>query len=1132
MIERKPDQSLTNESPALKAGRRRLMPPNDARRDLLLGLLARQVGLVAGESLAEAAAAWATTVPEGLGPALVSGGDISPRQLDLLETLVEAHLEAHGGLPSESLRALGFPPELESWGDSREEVASRIARVAASFRLDPEATQFHPSVSGRREGPEPGRSRYRIVRPHARGALGQVSLAIDEELNREVALKEIQERFADSPEARSRFLLEAEVTGRLEHPGIVPVYGLGRDVSGRPFYAMRFVRGESLRDAINAHYQAGEDDPAGGSLGLRKLLSRFVDVCEAIGYAHSRGIVHRDLKPGNIMLGPYGETLVVDWGLAKVLTGKGEPPPEAADLLATTLTDGPFRPLSGGSTETAAGTVVGTPAFMSPEQAEGRTDSVGPLSDIFSLGATLYAIVTGRAPISGCDAIEAMSRARRAEFPAPRNVRRDVPRALEAIVLKAMARRTEDRYPSARALAEDLERFMADEPVSAFAEPLLGRVARWARKHRTRVAVAAVGLVLSTVSLGVGTVLIDRQRAEALSQKDRADRFAEEARGQRDQAARNLEESRKVVSAMFAKVVPKLPDIRGMDATQREIVEAALKFHEEFVRPQSDSAEALADAASASYDAGDILEKLGRTAEAETAYRRAETTFERLDREFPEHPARDEVRGKLADTEIALANLVSGLGRSDEAEARFRKAGGLESGRLATDPDNEDALNGLGWVHHNLCVLDSEKGRAADADRENREALAIRKRLVERFPDSPRHKRGLARAFNMRANLRVEEGKLAEAEAAHKEALKLRRSLVEGSPNDVMFRAELAATLSNLANLYYSLDRNAEALATGIESRDIRRALAEEHPDVVESRQELAISLMNVGNFLGDLDRLDEAEASYREARKIYEELARDHPDQPVHRGLVAMTHMNLGLLQVERGQVEAARREYQEALSNYEALIEKYPDRTNFAVELGGTCLNFARLDLTAGDFPSARGRLTRGIAVLEPVLRRFPAQARARDILGKSFARRADALEHLGAFPEALSDREKAIELADADDIPATKVRRARTLALSGSAERAASEAESLVDGPAARDGSLLYNAACVMAITSAHDPARQARAVALLRLAESVGYFRNPESRDNFTSDADLDPLRDRIDFRALAEDLLFATPTFAR
>jgi serine/threonine protein kinase len=168
--------------------------------------------------------------------------------------------------------------------------------------------------------PPPGGAgqRYQVLRPHAKGGLGEVSVALDRELQREVALKEIRPEYADDPNSRGRFLREAEVTGSLEHPGIVPVYGLGASPDGRPYYAMRFVQGQTLKDAIrHLHEERPDRDPEGSARMLRGLLGRFVAVCNAVAYAHSRGVLHRDLKPANVMLGKFGETLIVDWGLAK-----------------------------------------------------------------------------------------------------------------------------------------------------------------------------------------------------------------------------------------------------------------------------------------------------------------------------------------------------------------------------------------------------------------------------------------------------------------------------------------------------------------------------------------------------------------------------------------------------------------------------------------------------------------------------------------------------------------------------------------------------------------------------------------------------------------------------------------------
>src|SRR5262249_51329939 len=214
------------------------------------------------------------------------------------------HLRKHGGSIEQTLTTLGVGPS------SRETIAAR-----GDLR-----------IGGSVAGVGSDGQRFRVLRPHARGGLGSVSVAMDEELHREVALKQILDTHADNPVSRARFLLEAEITGGLEHPGIVPVYGLGTDPDRRPYYAMRFIKGETLKEVIDRfHADASlKKDPGAHSLGLRQLLRRFTDLCNAIDYAHSRGVLHRDIKPANVIVGRHGETLVVDWGLAQVI-GQGEP---------------------------------------------------------------------------------------------------------------------------------------------------------------------------------------------------------------------------------------------------------------------------------------------------------------------------------------------------------------------------------------------------------------------------------------------------------------------------------------------------------------------------------------------------------------------------------------------------------------------------------------------------------------------------------------------------------------------------------------------------------------------------------------------------------------------------------------
>ncbi|MCI0464805.1 MAG: bifunctional serine/threonine-protein kinase/formylglycine-generating enzyme family protein [Gemmataceae bacterium] len=515
--------------------------------NLVLAGLAVQHGMISRPALERALATWSEHKNRPLGRILVEQGALREDDLYKLEGLVRKQMEANGGDISRTLMSL------DCYGTLREvarsvadaELHETLCRTAPPARPSGEPGPTMPPTSppAAPSGPqEPGELRYRVLRSHARGGLGEVFVAQDRELNREVAFKQIQARYADDEPSRARFLLEGEVTGCLEHPGIVPVYGLGYDADGNPYYAMRFVRGQSLKEAINAYHQPGKTaDEGARALQFRKLLEQFVAVCNAIGYAHSRGVLHRDIKPDNVMLGQYGETLVVDWGIAKVL---------GATEVTPTRKEQPLRPLSGVAvTETLPGEVIGTPAYMSPEQAAGELEALGPESDVYSLGATLYQLASGQTAFRDTNVLVVLGKIQRGVFPPPRQVNRQVPRALNAICLKAMALRPQDRYRSAKELAEDVERWLADEPVRAYREPLFARLTRWVRRHKALVTGAAALLVTAVVALAVSTVLI----GDALLNEEKARKEEKVARLAAEKAKRAAEQAQEIAEGALTK---------------------------------------------------------------------------------------------------------------------------------------------------------------------------------------------------------------------------------------------------------------------------------------------------------------------------------------------------------------------------------------------------------------------------------------------------------------------------------------------------------------------------------------------------------------------------------------------------
>jgi tetratricopeptide (TPR) repeat protein len=391
-------------------------------------------------------------------------------------------------------------------GNTRRPAASLAtsAQNSTHFAAEPFPRDILSSISPAQQAVA-ATARYDLRSFHACGGMGEVFIAEDHTLDRRVALKRLR---SEGEHLRERFLAEAKITGQLEHPGIVPLYDLGHDSEGRPYYVMKFIEGTTLRKTIENYHQTSNGTAIDQDMRGVQLLQIFVQLCHTVAYAHSRGVIHRDLKPDNVMLGPYGETLLLDWGVAKLLSGKNESGGPS-----------PGRLSPGESTATSAGSIVGSVLYISPEAAEGNVEKVNEQSDVYLLGATLYEILTGQPPRRGTSAAQVLELARTTDPKPPRLVRPGIPPALEAICLKALARRSTGRYSTAQELAEDVQRFLADEPVTAFREGVVRRYWRWCKRHRRQLGYA---LLVITCLLSFALAVAKSREAWHVQEMQRA----------------------------------------------------------------------------------------------------------------------------------------------------------------------------------------------------------------------------------------------------------------------------------------------------------------------------------------------------------------------------------------------------------------------------------------------------------------------------------------------------------------------------------------------------------------------------------------------------------------------------------
>ncbi|MDZ4860327.1 MAG: protein kinase [Candidatus Hydrogenedentes bacterium] len=513
-------------------------------RNLLFGVLAVQLGKVSSSRLMQAAAAWAVDPTQPIHTRLVDDGALSAQDCELIQRFVAEAIHAHAGDARATLNTFGGEDQVLKTFGGAIKLTNEGAQPASTRPQT--ATTATPTESDTGVLETPGR--YQFVSEQGKGGYGRVCLVRDSFMARDIAMKElippsdepIGSRAAtpsrEAVEAVSRFLQEARITGQLEHPSIVPVYELGHRSDGTLYYTMKLVRGQTLSKELAKRTTLRE------RLGL---LTHYLDLCHAVAYAHDRGVIHRDIKPDNVMLGNFGETVVIDWGLAKL---KGRADVYAAELKETVriLKDETPSPTS----QTLYGTILGTPHFMAPEQARGDIDNVDERSDVYALGAVLYKLLTGKRPYDNAPLQNVILHMNLLPLTPIVELAPDAPPELVTICSKALERQQTMRYPNAAALAEEISRFTSGALVQSHQYTLRDQLRRFVHKHRAQVATAAAALATLLVVAIVSYVQVLQANTSEREQRitaQTAERLATE-KGKQEAEARAVAEQELYVS--------------------------------------------------------------------------------------------------------------------------------------------------------------------------------------------------------------------------------------------------------------------------------------------------------------------------------------------------------------------------------------------------------------------------------------------------------------------------------------------------------------------------------------------------------------------------------------------------------
>jgi tRNA A-37 threonylcarbamoyl transferase component Bud32/tetratricopeptide (TPR) repeat protein len=733
--------------------------------------------------------------------------------------------------------------------------------------------------SGEKESP----TRYMLGAQIARGGMGTILAAFDRRHDRPVAVKRLD---SDRPLMAARFAREIKVTASLQHPGIVPLYDSGRLPDGRLFYAMRHVPGASLEQEI-ARRQSHSERLA--------LLVPVLAAAEAVAYAHERGVIHRDLKPSNILVGQFGETVVIDWGLARTENGSAD----AAALHRDERSPG-SRPPSGDPLTTVDGAVLGTPRYMAPEQARGEQATVA--SDVYALGAILYHALSGSPPVAATELRAVLEQVGRGEVTPLGRVVPGLPGDLAAIVERAMAARPEERYATAGELAADLRRFQTGQLVAAYAYSRRDLVGRFLRRHRAAVALAGLCAVVIAVVAVVSVRRIVGEREQAEAQRGIAER---ERAGAED-----------LVHFLLYDLRDKLNTVGRLDVLSG-VADRVESYYLTTAEGRAEQPATLRARAELNDLRAVVAINAGDGAEADERIQRGMALLERL----PSDPRTDEVRAALFESMSLRAARRTELERS---RALALEAVKLRRALQPVDPEQRRRNDvELTFVLNRAAIMAERMGKPADAEREWQEAIAVLEPYRAQSRDDLDIALRMGEIHLAVGQNRYRRGELDGAQRALDLALATGTALAGGQPKNAKFQNLVAWTCISLADVAMARGQLGAAQGLNERGRESARFMSTVEPASATWQSILARAEMNLGQL--SLARADWSKAveHLQEARAAYEQIFARDPSTRENRRAAAVATARLAEAETELGRADSARATWRAALVHLASLAE-----------------------------------------------------------------------------------------------------------------------------------------------------------------------------------------------------------------